>query len=146
MKLTIEVDDRRVADLLCSALEGGSNYWYETVKMTKPPKVTFDWRSESAIAAGEKDEVYRHIHWPMSEGGSLSIKVNDGEAADEHVGKTFTLFTLDRPTIERGLSVFASLKPGEGGHHFGDWMAENDDATTGDAFLQCCLFGSIVYG
>ncbi len=28
----------------------------------------------------------------------------------------------------------------------GDMLAENDDATTGDVFLQCALFGELVFG
>jgi hypothetical protein len=34
----------------------------------------------------------------------------------------------------------------EYGRHFSDMIAENDDATTADVFLQCCLFGELVYG
>jgi hypothetical protein len=30
-------------------------------------------------------------------------------------------------------------------HHWRDLMAENDDATTADVFLQMSLFGDILY-
>lgn len=30
--------------------------------------------------------------------------------------------------------------------HFADFLAGNDDATTGDIFLQLCLFGEVIYG
>jgi hypothetical protein len=30
--------------------------------------------------------------------------------------------------------------------HIADILSENDDATTGDVFLQLCLFGDVVYG
>lgn len=30
--------------------------------------------------------------------------------------------------------------------HWADVLAENDDATTGDVFLQCCLFGECIFG
>jgi len=30
--------------------------------------------------------------------------------------------------------------------HFHNFLEENDDAETGDVFIQCCLFGEIVYG
>ena len=30
--------------------------------------------------------------------------------------------------------------------HFANILNENDDAETGDVFLQCCLWGDIVYG
>jgi len=34
----------------------------------------------------------------------------------------------------------------EAPRHFADFIAENDDAETADVFLQCCLFGRIVFG
>jgi len=30
--------------------------------------------------------------------------------------------------------------------HYGDAISENDDAGTGDVYLQCCLFGEVIYG
>ena len=51
-------------------------------------------------------------------------------------------YTLDRAGIEKGLLIMKSVYP----RHFGDAIAENDDATTGDVFLQCCLFGEVVFG
>jgi hypothetical protein len=43
--------------------------------------------------------------------------------------------------IKSGLKVMAEKYP----HHWQDFVSENDDAITGDVFLQCCLFGEIVY-
>lgn len=44
-------------------------------------------------------------------------------------------------SIARGLELFVSE-----GRHFGDFMSENDDATTADVFLQLCVFGKVIYG
>jgi hypothetical protein len=30
--------------------------------------------------------------------------------------------------------------------HFADFINQNDDAITGDVFLQCCLLGEVLYG
>jgi hypothetical protein len=30
--------------------------------------------------------------------------------------------------------------------HWADFINENDDAITGDIFVQCCVFGDTVYG
>lgn len=40
-----------------------------------------------------------------------------------------------------GLKLMAKNFP----DHFGDFMAEKDDATTADVFIQLCLFKDIVY-
>jgi hypothetical protein len=44
--------------------------------------------------------------------------------------------------IESGLQVMADKYP----KHFADFMSEEDDCVTADVFLQCCLFGDIIYG
>jgi hypothetical protein len=48
---------------------------------------------------------------------------------------------LDRLSIENGLKVMMAKYP----RHFGNWVAENDDSETGNVFLQCCVFGDLVY-
>jgi hypothetical protein len=49
---------------------------------------------------------------------------------------------LDRVAILEGLRIMAEKEP----RHFADFMTENDDADTGDVFLQCCLYGEVIYG
>ena len=49
---------------------------------------------------------------------------------------------LNLTAMEKGLQVMADKFP----HHLGDILAEEDDATTGDVFLQLCLFGDVIYG
>jgi len=49
---------------------------------------------------------------------------------------------LDLDAIKKGLQIIAEKYP----RHMGDFLNENDDADTGDVFLQCCLFGDAIYG
>lgn len=49
---------------------------------------------------------------------------------------------LNRETIQSGLQTMANDYP----KHFADFMNENDDADTGDVFLQCCLLGEVRFG
>lgn len=119
----------RVSDLLSSAFEGGSNYWYTIDEFIKPKGAPRTWKQRAY-----PDEVFRHLDYPLNKGGALLIEDKESGVSDHH--------RLDLPAIEKGLEVFATKYP----RHFGDWLAENDDATTGDVFLQCCLFGEVVYG
>jgi hypothetical protein len=125
MKVQIDVPLQRVSDLLCSALEGGSNYWYMIEKQTKPPIIGFH------CMAGHD---FPHIDWPLNVGGSLSI------ASMEEPDRAIA--TLDLDAAQRGLQLMAEKYP----HHWGDFLAENDDATTGDVFLQLALYGEVIYG
>jgi hypothetical protein len=54
------------------------------------------------------------------------------------------MFMLDRAAIERGKELLATDE--RYSHHYADVLNENDDADTGDVFLQLCLFGEVVYG
>jgi len=44
--------------------------------------------------------------------------------------------------IQRGLETLRDKYP----RHWADLVEENDDLYTGDAFLQCAVFGELVYG
>lgn len=115
---------QRVQDLLCSAFEGGANYWYTIKRFHEPDRIDIRY---------DKDSLYRHIDYPVNPGGYLVII--DIEDADKKE------FVLDRAACILGLSTMAKKFPA----HFNDFIKENDDAVTGDVYLQCCLFKDIVY-
>ena len=115
-----KIDDQAVSDLLCNALEGGSNYWYVIKEKGNPDDIKCE---------------YRHLELPMSENGYLMIgTIDDGE--DD------TPLRLDRQAIEIGLQILTDKYS----YHFQNFIMDNADAETGDVFLQCCLFGDLVYG
>jgi hypothetical protein len=122
---TANVTRKSVAYLLCSAFEGGSNYWYQIHDYVEPQSLTFRF---------DKGEVYEAYDYPLNDGGA--VLVGDSEEPDDEPKR------LDLAAIERGLQVMAEKYP----RHWQDFANENDDACTGDVFLQCCLFGEIVYG
>lgn len=127
-KMELVYEKRRVADLLISAFEGGSNYWYVIEEFIEPPTV---------VRHTGLDGVFRHVDYPLSEGGALVV--SDAKGTDP---KDVRKVRLDWPKIQEGLVVMARKYP----RHFGHWMSEDDDADTADVFLQCCLFGETVYG
>ena len=51
-------------------------------------------------------------------------------------------YLLTRKNMERGIQLMSEKYT----HHFADLINENDDAITGDVFLQLCLFGELIYG
>jgi len=120
MKIEIEVSDEIISNLLCSAFEGGSNYWIASTKTVEAPSGHFD-----------------RTTTPLEPGGKVIVTLDE-----EHTKGAGVTYVLDRDAIARGLAAMREKAP----KHFGDVLAENDDATTGDLFLQCCLFGEVVYG
>lgn len=131
------VDVERIRGLLCCAFEGGSNYWYMIDKCNYPPGLT----SADYQEGGKGQDGKSYWHWaelvPTQVGGSLIISSKEGDKINGA-----KKWVLDREAIERGLEVMREKVP----YQYGQFMAENDDADTGDAFLQCCLFGEMVYG
>jgi len=123
--ITHEVSLHEISNLICSAIEGGSNYWYRIDQFIEPKKIEF---------RSMEDKVYRHLDYPLNEGGALIFSVPEDED-----GKTYR---LDLAVIETGLQLMAEKHSSD----FGDFVSGNYDANTGDTFLQLCLFGEIVYG
>ena len=120
---------QRIGDLIVSAFEGGSNYWMEVSKTKKPQKVSFLY---DADLGGEEPKIYWPVDYPLN-GGSITISDTEGDMPDR---------VFDLESIQRGLQVMAKDCP----RHWQTFLAENDDAETADVFLQCCLYGEIVYG
>jgi hypothetical protein len=122
-----EISLQRISDLLCSAFEGGSNYWYQIDKFIKPKNMSF---------RTDKDQIFRHLDYPLNEGGALIISDIEGDLNEPPWKR------LNLDAIKKGLQIMAEKYP----RHMGDFLNENDDAETGDVFLQCCLFGDAIYG
>ena len=127
--VTININIEQIANLLCSAFEGGSNYWY-VIESARAPLNYDRYRSFP-------DTIIKHIDYPLNAHGGLTISTLEG---DEFSGRT--KWPLNYSACVRGLTVMAEKYP----HHFTAVLDESDDATTGDVFLQCCLFGEVVYG
>jgi len=119
----VDVPEDTIDSLLTSAFEGGSNYWY---------------RVEKKIS-GKEDKAAgcQYLGDYVLKGHGLIISDFYGAEKGDRVEKT-----LDREAVCRGLKIMADKYP----HHFKDMMNDDGDATTGDVFLQCCLYGEIIYG
>jgi len=76
---------------------------------------------------------HQHIQLPFK-GGSITIRSSETDDEPNYI--------LDLNAIEKGLQLMATKFP----DHFADFIKEQDDATTGDVFLQCCLFKDVIYG
>lgn len=134
IKLEVEIPIERVRELLCGAFEGGSNYWYANLSVPEA--------SRAVRVSAERDAVGNLTTWPTlyiaatTDGHHITLEEigEGGEPPVEH--------KLGLEQIRRGLAVMQEKHP----RHFGDFMSENDDAETADVFLQCCLFGEVVYG
>lgn len=128
----LAVPRQRVAQLLVCAIEGGISYWCERQEFKK--KEPEAW--EPVLDAGdEKPSRWPMYDYPLLPGGEVSFKADDGS------GEVKT-YKLNLETLTNGLALMAEKCP----HQFANFMQENEDAGTGDVFVQLCCFGEVVYG
>jgi len=132
--ITYKVSEERVRDLLVSAFEGGSNYWYMIERHDYGKYTEKDFETGGEFYNPEYPGM-DHYLLPFVPGCGLIISDSvDDERKDEH--------RLDRESILKGLTLMEQNWP----RHWGNFVTENDDAETADVFLQLCLLGDIVYG
>lgn len=133
------ITNEQAAYLLCSAFEGGSNYWYLISDYTKP--------EVEATPMGAKEYHPPYISYPFSKGGAVHI-VDMEEAygidPEEYEAEGIEIHVLDHAAIVRGKKLMEERE--DVTHHFVNVLKDNADAETGDVFLQLCLFGEVVYG
>ena len=109
---------QRVTDLLTNAIEGGSNYWYMIVDHNR------------------KEVGAECIVDVPAKGGFLLIDDSVAEGTLKEPVK------LDLERLMHGLNIMQIKYT----RHYNDFINENDDAITGDVFLQCCIFEKVIYG
>lgn len=149
INMTLELDVHRIADLLCSALEGGSNYWYEIERKEEPKAWTIDERPVYATAEEAEANINTHYahYYPFNEGGALYI--TDANADEPELKEAVR---LDLEAINNGLQAWAmdAMRKQEErtAHpcHLADFIKDEGDAITADVFLQYCIFGKVIYG
>lgn len=120
VQVPVNITAERLSDLLCNAIEGGSNYWCTAIDRNNATREQAEYRNEV----------------PFVEGGFLTLDWCDNDEGEKGIKK------IDLDAVKKGLTVFAEKCP----RQFADFIAENDGAETGDCFLQCIVFGEVVYG
>lgn len=126
IQVTIGIDPQCIANLLTHAFDGGSD-WCSIHANVEPELWTFE-------GDGPTPEHYDE-YYPLNKGGATLI------SSDLDYEK-YGIMRLDYEAIQRGIQIMAEKEP----YQFYRMQSRNDDAGTGDTFLQCCLFGETIYG
>ena len=133
--VSFNMPQKRVWDLLCCGMESGSYGSFTIVGYEAMVEVEAATPEEAAEKASgfAGYGLYPYIDTPFN-GGTVLMKDKYGDKEE--------VYRLDREALQRGLKVMGEKYP----HLMGDFINENEDAITGDAFIQCALLGEIVYG
>jgi hypothetical protein len=155
VKAEIEIDESRIADLICTGFEGGmTGSWAQIFEHDVPkPEDMFKWDRDKG-----DETVFPHVHYPMSKGGVLWLRDAEEywdewddreEEGSPHplcskLGEVDGVWRMDRESVDKGIELF--FGDPRWAHHASDFMRENEDAITGDVFVQLCVLGDVVYG
>lgn len=120
-----------LSDLLSVATFG--NYW-PTIKIK---------RSEYHLAEEHKNECLED-KWAaiLINGGTLVVYDEYEMDSELNEGEQPTKYALTLKDVRKGLRLMKKEYPS----HYADLVEENDDAITGDVWLQLAVFGEVIYG
>ena len=124
--VVLQVPHLRVVDLLISGIEQAVGMWSRITEESEiPPNISKYTKT--------KCNYFKYFC-----GGWTQFTLLDPET-----GKLSNInYTLNLNAIRSGFQVMADKYP----DHLANWIKEEDDAITGNVFLQCCLFKEVIYG
>lgn len=132
--VVLAIPHQRIADLVTTAIEGGAcNIWLEAVKPASGTNLKMLARKYSADPWYSVGQVYAAPNFQMV--------VTVDKPTEDHPGhKTLTLADFQMAFV-----LMATKDDGAYARHFGDFLNENEDALTGDLFMQFAVYGEEVY-
>ena len=130
VSVSVNVPTSTIRDLLTCAVEGGSNYW---AAFREDPNFikSITESDKNAYVKSEGGEYYARYD---IENPNYCLRVSDAEGS--------STYNVTLESFVNGLGVMANRYP----RHFKDVITDNHDAETGDVFIQCSVFGEIVFG
>ena len=116
-----------ITDLLITAFEGGSNYWYML-----DGNVLSDFRQYKILPSDSMTDAV--ITGVMDY--NREVDILDAEDPEEKIG------VLSLKGINEGIELMKA----DHSEHYDNAIDDNWDAETADVFLQYCVLKEIVYG
>ena len=131
MKLTIEIPDTHMLNMLCNA------DYRDYTALDGELEKAYKWAKENPEAMAEYD--YPECWEPQMFAYLKSNAEHKVLIIDEYSDGVYPL-TWD--SMCKAMQLMAK----EYTNHFDDLIQQNDDATTADVFLHLALFGDVIYG
>lgn len=127
MKIKLEISDNLINDLLCTALEGGSNYWYYLGDIDRKHFIKGETLVDNLTRSFLTDKKYK-------------LPVYDIESAEEFEDMD-KLGDVTYRDMEWALSEMALEYP----KNFANIVREQYDADDADVWFQLATMGSVEF-
>jgi len=148
MEIKVNIPDQDIEDVLITALEGGSNYWYylPDVDMALMLFPNHKGKNDQPVLA-LSEKIIRSVLQHGAHFGVWDIEETEGMVPIEEL-RTMgikPMGVLNKENIMRGLNLWLDWKNagGEYVHMIFDPAMDAEDA---DLFFQLCVLGEVVYG
>lgn len=133
IEIKVNVTSTIINNVLCCALEGGSNYWYAIGDVDRKHFIKGDPFVDNLTRSFDLEPSYELDVYDIE-----SIEYDE----DEDEGTMDKLGTLTLASMAEALSFMAEYYPEE----FGRIMDMSCDADDADIFFQIAVMGEIVFG
>ena len=146
LKIEMNVSIQAIEEILVTAMEGGSNYWYFMDGEDKLVK----WFDEKINKGELKRDDSIHYKWmdAMFQGCPHKVRILDGEEAEwgdaEDYDEIEPLGYLTMDTISKGLSIASKEYERFFKMHVPDY--NDGDIESADVLFQLMVMGDVVYG
>jgi len=134
-----------IEDMLVTALEGGSNYWY-SINRDDLTKMRNWFNAEIQEGRLVRDE-YIHYMWmdAMFQGCPLQLPIYDAEETDgDNFEELEPLGYLSMQTIKEGLALVSEHDRNRYASFFPEY--NDGDAEDSDVIFQYIVMGEVVFG
>tara|TARA_B100001059_G_scaffold214495_1_gene231271 strand:+ start:166 stop:618 length:453 start_codon:yes stop_codon:yes gene_type:complete len=143
MKVNLPMES--VEEVLITAIEGGSNYWYFMEGEDKSTKWFEEQMKEGKLERNESI----HYMWmdALFQGSPHPINIYDIEEVYEYnqeLDQCEPIGTLTMDKIKEGLKLAQTEYPKFYAQHFPEY--NDGDATSSDVIFQLITLGEVVYG
>jgi len=139
-KFEVETTRKRLGDLFITTMESGYSPWVH-----KSVLVSLEFADPKAVIAHQNSttispDLVWWGHDTMYEGEFTIELVYDREEDEE--GAAQGQRRLNPADFIRGLAVLAKESP----YKLGEFLHDNEDGPCADCWLQCVVFGKVIYG
>lgn len=124
IKMTIEISDKMIESLLCSAFEGGSTYWADNISCED---------REDMLKVGG----WKHEYLTKTKKKNAVMYIHDGETEKKHaITKKSIIDALQKMDYKENGCTKALQRI----------LNEQYDSDDADLMVQMACFGKVIYG
>lgn len=128
MTINLEISEQTICDQLCTALEGGSNYWYFIGDINRKYFKKGDTLVDNLTRSFMADKNYKLPIYDIESADEFEDMDKLGDVTYDSMAKAFNIMSKDYPI------------------QLSNILSGNYDADDSDIWFQLATMGEVVYG